>query len=178
MFGEVAERSGLPRDAVDQMVDALIMPSVLAWRDGISPETTARALQIDGLEDRRAEWEPRLTRLLASTSLRLSVKAVRLVVGDEKVMTNSRVISDLRPVFDPNEEADAGPTPVAGIVRHTLRIDYVENADTKTFVVSLDRLDIDELRKALDRAERKGRSLQQLVTEAGMLHLDVERQES
>jgi hypothetical protein len=64
--------------------------------------------------------------------------------------------------------------PIATLIHHSLRLEYLEDGETRTFSVSLDRMDIDKLRAALDRATKKERGLVELITAAGVRFLDVE----
>ena len=57
---------------------------------------------------------------------------------------------------------------------HNLRIRYGEDGDSKDFYAALDTSDIQALRIALDRAEKKARGLQEILESSKVTYLDVE----
>ena len=110
---------------------------------------------------------------MGARAIAITVKALDLAVSDEKVLLRPRVVTDVRPVFPVGDEgADARPDAV--LVKHSLRLEYLQGNDSRTFVVSLDSVDVTRLREALDRAEHKARSLSGMIERAGIQELTVE----
>lgn len=171
---DISERSGLSFDAIDNMLEGVLTAAALGSRDGLAPESNADALQVEGLEGDLSAFRGRVTRLLRADAIRITVRALDLAVSDDRVVLRSRVLTDVRPVF-PAEHTDSDSlTPLATLIRHSLRLEYLEDGETRTFVASLDRIDMEKLKAALDRAAKKERGLVELINAAGVRYLDVE----
>jgi hypothetical protein len=100
-----------------------------------------------------AAWEtirPSLARLLTNETLLGLGKAIRLQYEHTNILTETRLITDVRPVFD----ADA-TKPVAAMICHTLRIAYTADGASKQLAFALDTQDLRSLAKVCERALRK-----------------------
>jgi hypothetical protein len=107
----------------------------------------------------RAEFAGKLLTLLNAEIFALVAKAQDLVTEDERTFCHARILTDLRPIFGSNVEDG----PKAMIAMHTLKLGFHEQGssdDHGEFYVSLDAEDLQALRKMIDRAEAKARSLQ------------------
>ena len=110
--------------------------------------------------DQVAEWRTRgdlLTRLLSSPAVILSVKAANLSYDYSAILTDARIIVDLRPVFNDNRTDLAGAS-----ITHTFRIDYATPEGTAhSLSLSVDVKDIERLRdtcvSALNRSQVLGK---------------------
>ena len=91
-------------------------------------------------------------------------KALAIVEEEERIFMDSRIISDLRPVF----EDDPSAAPVCTLVTHHLKIDYLEKGGSLEFYVAMDRRDLERLKCVVDRAIRKERTLRQLAERMDM----------
>jgi hypothetical protein len=114
----------------------------------------------------------RLEKLLVQDALNTaSAKAVELRTEYERIYHESRVMTDLRPVFGGNVE-DA---PAAMLIVHTLKMSYYEDVSKRPheIYVTLDSDDIRELKKVLDRAELKEQSLKKKLESAGIRSVDL-----
>jgi len=104
------------------------------------------------------EWEKRRTiisELLATPgALGLSTKAAELLLEHPFVLCESRIISDLRPIFD--DDADV----ILGFVNfHTLMLRCVEGGKEKILHIAMDNNDVSQLKEHAERAEKKVRML-------------------
>lgn len=100
--------------------------------------------------------------LSCDNSLGVTAKAVGVMSDHERVYCRSRVLTDIRPVF--TNEAARGPAAITII--HTLRISFhaaTGDTDTEAFYVALDTVDLGDLKKQIDRALEKERSIRQLL---------------
>jgi hypothetical protein len=100
------------------------------------------------------ECAPIVGRLIESPPIVLSTKARDLSEDFERVLSNTRVLTDMRPIYD---DADA----IVGIeITQTLRIDYVSPSDNspKTISFVLDHKDIEKLQEDCARALIKANS--------------------
>lgn len=107
----------------------------------------------------RPDFAGKLLTLLNAEIFALVAKAQDLVTEDERTFCHARILTDLRPIFGSNVEDG----PKAMIAMHTLKLAFHEQGssdDHGEFYVALDAEDLQALRKLIDRAEAKARSLQ------------------
>jgi hypothetical protein len=105
-------------------------------------------------------------KLLDSQLFAITAKAARLAYDFASLLRNARVITDVRPVF--SNETDADPDIVGTVVSHVLRLDY-ENADQKhSLSIVLDQLDVHKLRDACDRAINKADAIEKKMKSVGI----------
>lgn len=105
----------------------------------------------------REEFRQKLTALLSADVFSLLSKAYDLATEDERIYCHARILTDLRPIFGGNIEDG----PRAMLVMHHLNLGFHHGSETKhqEFHVALDSDDLEALRKVIDRAEAKARSL-------------------
>jgi ribosomal protein S13 len=112
-----------------------------------------------------------LKRFLKIAALTVHSKAIDLQVSNERTYCESRIITDLRPVFGRKlEEGIKG-----SVIRHSLHITYHQNDggdEHKTFFVILDLDDVKELKLALERAEAKQKVLEQSLKLSGIPYIN------
>jgi hypothetical protein len=101
--------------------------------------------------------------------LEITMKAMGVLVDQDHIFIHSRIMTDIRPVFN-----GKGDSVDAAVIVHNLRIHYAQDSDHKDFYVTLDTGDIQLLRKALDRADAKAKCLQRLLKTSGVSYLDAE----
>lgn len=170
LYHDVAERAGLPYEEANELLEAVFSAGSIAWRDSLSAAELSADLASDQLEQPVERFQERLRRLLVTPAIAVTVRAVQLI-ADEHLTVGSRVITDVRAVFP--EDADEDFRPKAALVLHSLRLDYLEHGEHRTFVTYLDKSDIVKLRRALDRADRKAKSLEEALRAAGVEHLEA-----
>ena len=111
-----------------------------------------------------AERTQVLERLLhADGPLASGAKAGALLFEQQLVLCNSRVVTDVRPVFD-----EAANLVQAFVPFHTLALTCHEGGETREFHIAMDLNDVAELREHLERAERKEEVLTRSLTEGGL----------
>jgi hypothetical protein len=103
------------------------------------------------------KMKSQLTRLLSTKGFALEAKASGLRRDVERYYCSSRVLTDLRPVFDIDEAVSKGPVRV--LVTHTLRLRFHEGYDLKDIYVSLTDANISKLIRNLQRAQEKSKIL-------------------
>jgi hypothetical protein len=103
----------------------------------------------------------RFKRLLGIEPLSVISKAIGLQRDGERIYCEARIISDIRPVFT----KDPKHRPVGAVVGHTLKVSYHEGTGHKEFFVVLDRIDLDNLKKVVDRAHTKCEVLSEMLEE-------------
>ncbi len=105
-------------------------------------------------------------------SLAVVSKAVNVVTEQDRIFSQARVVTDLRPVF----REDPGASPLAAAVLHTLRIHFHQNGELKSFFVAMDDEDVRSLKEALDRAQRKSATLRGVADSAKIPVINLERE--
>ena len=175
LTSDAARTAGIDLARATTALEAVYSAASLVARDDATSAEVVAGLRTEELALDRAVYEVRLGRLLGINAVRITVRAVQLAVADERLLTSSRIVTDVRPVFSPREEGP--PTPSAALVLHSLRLDYIEDGDNRTFSVLVDREDIARLRRALDRAEMKGDALVTLIERAEVPYLRGESED-
>ena len=94
----------------------------------------------------RERFSKRLSSLLQALesiafSLDISDKASNLLVEHERIFSDSKIVTDIRPVFDSETERKVE----AAILIHTLKIEYRDIEGAKEFYIALDSDDLDNL---------------------------------
>lgn len=110
-----------------------------------------------------------LRQLLSINPLYITGKALEIMHDNQHTLCESRVITDLRTVFDLDGK------PAAAMAVHMLRISYHEgllDSDRKQIVVSLDSEDVRELKSILDRAEAKEGMIKDIAVNSRLLWLN------
>jgi hypothetical protein len=116
------------------------------------------------------KFKERLYQLLNIESLSLRTKAANLIVDNQNIFRDAKLISDIRPVFG----TDVEDLPVGTVLVHTLKIDYIENEFPKSFHIALDDKDVEKLITLLKRTQLKAESLRKLVKSVGLSNYEVE----
>lgn len=90
-------------------------------------------------------------------------KAVGLSLEHQNVLEHVRIITDVRPVFD-----DAGDLILHTLVDHVLMLEYYDGEESKRIHMALYARDIQELKKACERAEKKAERVVGFMKEASL----------
>jgi hypothetical protein len=117
-------------------------------------KSLGEVLQEDARFAKWAECRPALKRLLDTRSIFLAAKALDISYDFERLYLAGRLLTSVRPVFDPPREEIVGATIV-----QTLRLEFVApNGDQSSISVAMDKEDIrklkDECERAIDKADR------------------------
>jgi hypothetical protein len=118
-------------------------------------------------EDQVSAVRSRLRVFLGIETLNTLSKAVGLQRDGERLYCESKIFSDIRPIF----LNDASARPQSAVITHTLKIGYHEGKDHKEFFVILDMEDLEELREVIERAHVKSQTLRGLLTDAKLTDL-------
>jgi hypothetical protein len=110
--------------------------------------------------EKKESLQPKLFKLIESSgSLKFIAKSYGLTTEYEHVFLRSRVLTDIRPVFDD----DLSNGLVSAAIVHTLKIDYVEGGDQKSFYIALDNDDVQQLQIQINRATEKNNEIQKVL---------------
>lgn len=111
----------------------------------------------------------RIKMLVADAEVKLRTRAWNLVAERPCLLEESRILTDLRPVFSEKNPASLD----AFSVIHTLVLNCNENSTSKTVHIALDTADLAELKAAIVRAEHKEKVLSALASKAGVLRIQI-----
>lgn len=115
----------------------------------------------------RDDFVNRLSAVLCAPAIRFTAKALALSADHENVYVNTRIITDVRPVFP-----DDTSTMAAAVITDHLRINYYDRkGDFSSFYVAMDQGDLIELREEIDRALKKNESMRRFLEVSEVDHL-------
>lgn len=172
------EIEGLDSSSVEEVIKSIF--SLYSLRDGenipseeLADNITKISFSDNGFlelpEEKNELLKQRLIDFLSiNGSLAVTARAKNLLSEYERVFSSSRIFTDLRPVFESNEEQ----TITGSLIVHTLKIEYRDSEGGKEFYIPLDLQDLQNLRKQIDRAELKEKAVQQLLHKADVRYLD------
>jgi len=173
-------RLSLPKAEVQNIIDTLVALYAVRSSNEIPTATftkdVCRAMRLkDGdsqsIDDSQCETlHRRLSVLLALDSLGLASKAAELQYEHERVYDRARILTDIRAVFGDATEEVRG-----AVITHELRISYVQGSEALEIYLALDEEDLGDLKKAIERALGKTRTLEGLLERAGVKDLDSHR---
>jgi hypothetical protein len=109
-----------------------------------------------------------LAKLLAIEGIRASQTAASLLEDHERLFVDARVLTDIRPIFEP----DAGVPPKSAVVIHNLKL-AVYSTDHQEIYLALDNADLDSLIETLQRAKAKGEQLRVFLSKSGLQQIDL-----
>lgn len=163
---ELFRETGI-RHPVDAL-EALASLQLAVRQFGLSEEDV-RASLVSVTEDP----EPAsLWPLLQTPAVRRFAKAIDLRNTYEKILTESRVVSDIRPVFPDTDEVPAAVD--AAMVNHTLKLNFYagDRGLPGEIYIAVDTTDLKNLRDQIDRALEKERAARALIEEGGAVVLE------
>lgn len=103
-----------------------------------------------------------LTELLGVRPLSMISKARGLHVDHENTFCSARILTDLRAVFD----VDVKQEPVGFVMAHILKLGYHHAGKHTTIHIGMDKVDVDKLIAALQRAQEKAATLTRTMSES------------
>lgn len=119
----------------------------------------------------REQFRQKLITLLGAEIFGIVSKVHDLATEDERRFCSARIMTDLRPVFG----ATVQDGPRAMVVIHLLKLAYHEgDARHHHFYVALDDKDLQALKKTIERAEAKARTLKAAVKNLRLFGLPKE----
>ena len=108
----------------------------------------------------------RLGNLMASSApFGVLLKAGRLQLEHPRTFMRVRLLTDVRPVFEP----DVNVQPAAAVVSHQMHISVREGQQVRDMYVAMSSGDLDRLRQAINRAENKEQQLINVLHAANIL---------
>jgi hypothetical protein len=142
---------GDAQDLVDAIIELAMMHRVEARRGrDVAHDVALDVAPNAGIET--SALEARLRRLLQEKTVAGVAGVDDLLAESDRVLIESRIITDVRPVY---EDEDGKPVVKDSMVLHTLRIQYWQDGRERSFSVTLRPSDLEDLARAVRRAEDK-----------------------
>jgi hypothetical protein len=156
------------------LVDALLSLYVLKANTNRTSEKVAQdvayTLASEGAASEAVDTEKqrhiadKLNRLLSVEAMDMCAKATGLQAEFGRVFVDSRVVTDVRPVFGSSVESP----PIGAVLIHNLKVEYVERGVRRELFFALDCNDISGLMGVLERAKEKERTLRSSLASWGL----------
>lgn len=132
----------------------------------ISAEQSKELIKPDGWS--HDEFSSFLLQVLTvGGSLAILAKGNGVVNDHQHLFYDSRILTDLRPIFKPSAEQ----VPDALVIVHHLKIAYVDGKDQKEFFVAMDESDLHKLQKNLEKAIAKANNLKPIIEKSGLHYI-------
>lgn len=170
----------IPARDVEEIVPALLsLYSYLDYSKSTIQEIAegvSQSVGDTGFEDPEelgegSSLEDRLSQLLSVDSLKIAVRAGVLAIQNERPLQEARILTDIRPIFEPDQPEDP---PMGAVIIHTLKVSYWAENETKDFFFTLDTEDVEKLAEQLERARSKADSLKAVLKMAQVPYIDSE----
>mgnify|MGYP006276886475 CR=1 FL=1 len=107
-------------------------------------------------------------------NLEISSKSSELLVEHQNIYSASRIISDIRPIFNSDRGGGLG----GALIIHTLKVSYQTASGQNEFFVALDSNDLRKLSEDVNQALQKEQSIQSFLEESEIPYLDTYRDSS
>ncbi|MFN5992462.1 MAG: hypothetical protein ACK47Q_24075 [Dolichospermum sp.] len=130
--------------------------------------------ELEITDEQRQEFERRLVNFLGLDNiLSFRSKSIEVIRDHERLFQNSRIHTDMRPVFESGLE----DSPAGVAIVNMLKIEYLDLDGKHEFFVALDANDLKQLREQLDIADRKVKAIELMLNQVNipyLNYLDVE----
>jgi len=156
-------------EAVNSTLRQALSLASLQRRRKLDPETILDGIW-KGLQSASVPWdgtalakwealEPTFQQLISSKNVEVAAKALDLSYDYANLLQTTRIVTDVRPVFD-NEV-----TKIEGaVVSFTLRLTYDNAEGSHNLSIAMNQADINTLREQCDRALKKGALARQTIS--------------
>ena len=126
--------------------------------EGISSSVAGFSNLPDQLLQEWQEIQPGLLRLCETRAVQIVSKVMDLSYDYANLFEGARIIADIRPVFNDDDENMAVD---GAVVSYTLRLNYDNRNGRQNLSITLDEFDINSLVSQCERALQKGRVAQE-----------------
>ncbi len=171
----------IERDDLSNIID--VLTSLFTFRkaqlDDLNDDEFIKLLLDSAIDDIDKEYDwsnlKNIFNILFSKSKTIKVagKALDVTSDHSCVYRDSRILSDIRPIF---YDEDGDESIVTTTTTHTLKITYNDNNDSKinNFYIALDINDLKNLQEIVERAIEKEKKLIDFLQAAKLSHLNSE----
>jgi hypothetical protein len=154
-----------PREARDVV---LALVSLAAQRDRWQADELGRRVSespdLSIPDNGRERFGALISQLVEIKVLATTAKALAVMMRQEHVYRDARIMTDVRPIFGD----DPAIRPSGAVILHTLSLEHYTSGRRETLNVSMEAGDLRALKSAVDRATRKAKSLTDVVESSGL----------
>ena len=166
------------RDTAETLVPALIGLRGSLRSAMPADEMAAMVSRSSGLammsDEQRARLGERLLPLLGSPAIATTAGAVELLTQHPRNFQSARVLTDIRPVF----AEDPTTIPKGVVVVDTLQVrTWNRDGESETFNVTMDAVDLVNLREVIDRALAKTKTVRTMMASQGVTTFEMDKED-
>jgi hypothetical protein len=155
---------------VSHLVDALLSLRLLELvQDSSVEQVSGSVLANEAMAAASGNLQERLQQLLESPTIVTMAKAVDVLSEREHIFRDVRILTDIRPLVGP----DPSETPKEVVIVNTLKLDFEDGDELRSFYVALDASDLAKMQHAVERAQAKSQSFSRLLGGVGIEHVDL-----
>jgi hypothetical protein len=169
---------GLGRSRADAAVSCIIALELARASTGVATNDLITEIVSAAVTERSDE--PKRERLtmwfrdaIGIEPLIISAKGMSVSQDCEHPFLDSRIITEIRPVYKESGSELPKEPPSAAVILHSLKLVVREDGRAKEFFLALDSADLARLKQTLERAEAKAESLQTFLKSAKLSYLKV-----
>ncbi len=107
--------------------------------------------------------------LSTKDSFYFTFKANNLAAEREKLLYNTNILTDIRPVFGEGQDYKIK----CSLIIHNLKIEFLEHSEHKEIYLALDSEDLKKLKDNLTRAEEKEKAIREQFKTSNVSFLDI-----
>jgi hypothetical protein len=137
-------------------------------------EVISRSTELDLDEKAQGELVKRLLSALALEPIAAFAKAVDVVADQSNILHTTRILTDIRPVFQDDPKA----SPLGAVVLHKLKLEFLSDGRIRRLYISASEADLRSLRAAIDRALIKSENIRPLLDRVGLSNIDTGEEET
>lgn len=100
--------------------------------------------------------------LKQSKNFTTSIKATNLAYNRGRIIRNTRIITDIRPIFTTSPKDDL----IGSIIVHNLKIEFMENDERKEYYFAIDSTDLKQIELQVRRARNKEDKLKKFISDS------------
>jgi len=110
----------------------------------------------------------RMEKLLSiGKAIAITAKARDVATEQHNVYCGVKIYSDIRPIFSASADSIS-----AALVLHNLNISYHQSGEHKDIYFALENSELNELKLAIERAEKKAKQLQEIIKKSEIEYLE------
>ena len=170
MHARLYEKTRISTEKIDviiRMLQSLIITSTVYETDNFIGDITANLKELNvNISKSTKDF---LLKAIQSEILTLHIKASQLSNATKNIYIDSKIISDIRPVFT-NDDASEFK---AAIILHTLNLIFRDRSEIKEINIALDSDELEELKKTIIRAESKEKVLKELLNKKKIKNIAI-----
>ena len=159
----MADLEPADRDAIAESVTGVHFLRVAGGETSIDQLCKGIVASI-GEEDatKADEVRSKVERILSIPVLQASIKAVTLIEDYERIYISSRIMTDVRPVFD----EDLSKPLLASLLLHTIKLTSRVGGKNESYYMIADNDDVRALIRRLERSLAKAESLKRIIKDS------------